>query len=205
MAEGVRNWVAGDTLTAADINDYCVEQSIMRFADHAARVAGIGSVDGWWAFLHDTNCLEVGAGGSTWSTVGPVHGALTSWTPAVTQSGSVTVTNTYSRYQRIGRRVKGWFDLAVTGSGTLGNAVTISLPVTAAVANDTMVGRLRIFDSSAAASYKGDLVLSTTSLLAAISDGNGTNALLGVGSFTAGLASPDTLKGFIDYEAAADA
>jgi hypothetical protein len=203
MAEGVRNWVAGDTLTAADINDYCVEQSIMRFASNAARVSGIGTVDGWWAFLHDTNCLEVGTGAGT-STVGPMHGALTSWTPAVTQSGSVTVTNTYSRYQRIGRRVSGWFDLAVTGSGTGGNAVTISLPVTAAVANDTMVGRLRIFDAGAAASYKGDLVLSSTSVFAAISDGNGTNALLGVGSFTAALASPDTIKGFFDYEAAAD-
>ena len=59
-------------------------------------------------------------------------GAWTSWTPTVTQSGSVTVTNTRSRYARWGRKIEVTISLSVTGSGTSSNQITVSLPVTAA-------------------------------------------------------------------------
>ena len=59
-------------------------------------------------------------------------GAWTTWTPTLTQSGTVTATVTSAVYGRWGRLIVGQFRLSVTGTGTGSNAVTVSLPVTSA-------------------------------------------------------------------------
>lgn len=51
--------------------------------------------------------------------------AWRSWTPTVTQSGSVTVTITYARYIVLARLVVVQARLAVTGTGTAANAIII--------------------------------------------------------------------------------
>ena len=130
-------------------------------------------------------------------------GAWTSFTPTVTQSGSVTVTNTRSRYARWGRRIEFTIDLAVTGSGTTGNAITVSLPVTAASANQ-VVGSGFVFDNGS-----GNLpciaFASTTSVLAFLPTWvNTATGFLGTatggGSFA--LASGDEITVWGSYEAA---
>jgi hypothetical protein len=203
MAEGYHDFVAAEVLTAANLEDYCQNQAVMRFASSATRVSALTSVktEGMTAFLEDSNTLTIYTG-SAWSTIGPVHGGLISWTPSVVQSGAVTTTNVSSLYSRVGRMVTAWFSLSVTGSGTGANTVTISLPVPPAT-NPGAVGTATIFDTSATARWKG--VAAITSGTIAIWAASNAVAFFGVTDFTAGLAAGDTLEGCVTYIASADA
>lgn len=71
MAEGYKDWAAGDILTAADLEDYTVKQSVMRFADASARTTALSGVlaEGMVSYLKDTNRVEV-YDGSAWAAVG---------------------------------------------------------------------------------------------------------------------------------------
>lgn len=86
--------------------------------------------------------------------------AWTDWTPSVTQSGSVTVTVTRAKYLQLGKFFIAFADLAVTGSGTTNNAITVSSPVTAA-ANPGTMGSFRYFDSGTG-NYAGTVQGSST-------------------------------------------
>lgn len=60
---GIRLFVAGETLTAANVNTYLQDQVIARFATTAARDAAFGGAgeptlaEGMWAYTDDTNTL----------------------------------------------------------------------------------------------------------------------------------------------------
>lgn len=206
MAAGYKDWTAGATLAAADLEDYLQLQSIMRFASATERDTALSAVltEGLYAYLIDVNTLIVYTG-SAWSTIGPMHGGLLTWTPAVVQSGSVTVTNTYSVYSRVGRMVTAWFNVDVTGSGTAANNITVSLPVNAnSTDTDSIIGRAMIFDASATLRYKGDAAIANAATFAIFAEGT-ANAYYGSSGFTAGLAVGDVISGCIIYEAAADA
>ena len=129
-------------------------------------------------------------------------GAWTSWTPTVTQSGSVTVTNTRSRYARYGRTIHYSIYLTVTGSGSAANAVTISTPVTAAAASE-FCGVGAISDASAGLIYPAIVQLASTTTFQML---NATTAAadqrLGVTGFSAGLANTDTIYLAGTFEAA---
>ena len=135
--------------------------------------------------------------------LGGEGGAFSTWTPTVTQSGAVTATVTHAVYGRWGRLIIANFRLAVTGSGTGGNAVTVSLPVTAARAN-MVVGTGSVFDNSAGLSYSGNVFLASASSMDYRQHGTGTatDNRLGMAGFTAALASSDGLDGVLMYEAA---
>jgi hypothetical protein len=199
MAAGYKNWAAGNVLTAADLEDYTVLQSAMRFTNAAARDSALASVltEGLIAYLIDTNTYTIYTG-SAWSTIGPVHGALTTWTPAVTQTGSVTVTNNYSTYQRIGRMIIGSFSLTVTGSGSGSVGFTVSTPVTA-VSTSPLVGRGRVYDASGPTTFDAWLYMASTSTFGFTTS---VGTVLGTGF---NLANTDKLDGFFTFEAAADA
>lgn len=204
---GYRDWSPGDVPTATQFDQYLQEQTVMVFADASARDTALSIVkaEGMVAYLLSTNSLTVYTG-SSWSTVGPVHGALTDWTPTITQLGSVTFVDTYSRYQRIGRRIECWFRLDVTGSGTSGNPVVIGgLPATAAT-SALMCGYGEAFDSDDTAKYGCGLYLASTTTVdfrvSALTQD--TDNRLGVVGITQ-LAVNDVLTGSFSYEAAADA
>lgn len=59
-------------------------------------------------------------------------GAWTTYTPTVTQSGTVNKTVTRAAWMRIGRLVFVQWALSMTGAGTGNNVITVSLPVAAA-------------------------------------------------------------------------
>jgi len=67
MAEGYKDWSAGDILTAADLEDYTVKQSVMRFDDSSARTTALSGVlaEGMVSYLKDTDTVEV-YDGSAW-------------------------------------------------------------------------------------------------------------------------------------------
>ncbi len=67
MANGFKVFGVGEVLTAADVNDYFMEQVVAIFADSTARDAQITSpIEGQFCFLKDTNILQF-YNGSAWT------------------------------------------------------------------------------------------------------------------------------------------
>lgn len=67
MANGFKTFAVSEVLTAADVNDYLMEQSICIFADSTARDAQITSpIEGQFCYLADSNVLQF-YNGSSWA------------------------------------------------------------------------------------------------------------------------------------------
>lgn len=63
---GKRTFIAGEVLTAAQVNDYLMDQSVMRFSGSAARAASITvPTEGMVTYLDDSNAIEV-YNGAAW-------------------------------------------------------------------------------------------------------------------------------------------
>lgn len=207
MAEGYKDFVSA-ALASADLEDYCELQTTLRFTSAAARTTALSGVliEGLRCFLKDLNVEQVYSG-SAWSTIGPVHGALTSWTPTITQSGSVTCTVSRATYMRIGRQVDCQMYLSVTGAGTGANAVIIGgLPFTAVASNVVMTGSGFLLDSNTGFynPWIAAAESTTTVALWASAASAATNPRLGVTGFTAALAAGDLIVGGFSFECASD-
>ena len=87
---GYKLFATGDVLTAAQVNTYLNEQTVMVFADSAARTTALSGVlaEGMMSYLQDTNAVEV-YNGSAWVAVG--GGGLTS---PLTTKGDIWVYGT---------------------------------------------------------------------------------------------------------------
>ena len=141
---GYKLYLTGDVLSAADVNNYLQEQTVMRFASSAARTSALSLVlaEGMVSYLQDTNAVEV-YDGAAWVGVGN-SGDITGVTAGTGisgggTSGTVTVTNSMATaITTAGDLIKG------TGSGTfdrlgIGSAgqvltVTAGVPAWAAAA-----------------------------------------------------------------------
>jgi hypothetical protein len=68
---GYKLFNTGDVLTAAQVNTYLNEQTVMVFADSAARTTALSGVlsEGMMSYLQDTDSVEV-YDGSAWTAVG---------------------------------------------------------------------------------------------------------------------------------------
>lgn len=67
---GRRTFVAGEKLTANQVNNYLQDQAVMRFADSAARTAAINPAsEGMVTYLDSTNELYV-YDGASWLRIG---------------------------------------------------------------------------------------------------------------------------------------
>jgi len=67
MANGFKVFSVSEVLTAADVNDYLMEQSICIFANSTARDAQISSpIEGQFCYLSDSNVLQF-YNGSSWA------------------------------------------------------------------------------------------------------------------------------------------
>lgn len=64
---GWREWTAGEQLTAAKMQNFLQDQSVMRFADASSRTTALSGVlaEGMISYLDDTNVLEF-YDGSSW-------------------------------------------------------------------------------------------------------------------------------------------
>ena len=66
---GYKVFTAGEVLTAANVNGYLMEQSVMVFAGTAARGSAIGTAsEGMVSYLSDSNSLTV-YDGSNWKAI----------------------------------------------------------------------------------------------------------------------------------------
>lgn len=88
---GFKNFSSGEVLTAADVNAYLNSQTVMVFADTAARTAAITSPqEGMFSYLKDTNVTQYYTG-SAWAnldTTGMVNPMTTTGDTIYSSSGS---------------------------------------------------------------------------------------------------------------------
>jgi len=118
---GYKLFQTGDVLTAAQVNTYLNEQTVMVFASAAARTSALTSVlaEGMVSYLQDTNAVEV-YDGSAWVSIGS-SGDITGVTAGTGisgggTSGTVTITNDMAT------TITAAGDIVVgTGSGTYDN------------------------------------------------------------------------------------
>jgi hypothetical protein len=117
---GYKLFATGDVLTAAQVNTYLQEQTVMVFANAAARTTALSGVlaEGMVTYLKDTDALEIYSG-SAW--VGYGSGDITGVTAGTGisgggTSGTVTITNSMAT------EITAAGDIIVgTGSGTFDN------------------------------------------------------------------------------------
>ena len=97
---GFREFVTGEVLTAANVDDFLMKQSVMKFADAAARDAALGATvgggnalrQGMVAYRDDDDVLEK-YDGTDWGEVGGGLVAVKSAIFTGTQTASVTASN----------------------------------------------------------------------------------------------------------------
>ena len=136
---------------------------------------------------------------------GQLGGAWSTYTPTLTQSGTVTATVDRAVWTRIGKTIHFMVALTVTGTGTANNKITVSLPATAASSLRMIPGGGYINDSSVTTNHPGLTFLDSTTVVVLFNSFTTTSslqyALGGTGSgFTAALASGDTVQVSGTYE-----
>jgi hypothetical protein len=139
---GYKLFATGDVLTAAQVNTYLMQQTVMVFASSAARTSALSGVlaEGMVSYLQDTNSLEV-YDGSAW--IGAT-GDIT----ALTAGTGISITNPTGPIPTVA------IDTAVTADLTTAQTLTnktLTTPIIATISNtgtltlptstDTIVGR----------------------------------------------------------------
>ena len=98
---GAKLFTAFSKLTAAQVNGYLMDQSIMRFADTTARDAAFGGAgeptlaEGMTCYLDDTNVLQSYTG-SAWVSVASSSGAVLQVVYGSTSTPATNNTGTYA-------------------------------------------------------------------------------------------------------------
>jgi len=172
---GYKLFQTGDVLTAAQVNTYLNEQTVMVFASAAARTSALTSVlaEGMVSYLQDTNAVEV-YDGSAWVSIG-ASGDITGVTAGTGisgggTSGTVTITNAMAT------EITAAGDIIVgTGSGTFDN---LPIGTTGQVLTaDTSVSPYKVKWAAAA----GGKVLQVVSAKITASASNSTNVMASTG------------------------
>jgi len=116
---GRKAFVAGEVLTAADLQGYAVDQSIMVFANSSARSSAIGTAvtEGMFSFLTGTDVLEYYSG-TQW--VPFSAGAKGGGTNQVFYENDTTVTANYT--------ISTSKNAVTAGPVTINNGVTVTVP-----------------------------------------------------------------------------
>lgn len=111
---GRKVFTAGEVLTAANVQDYLMDQTVMVFASSSARSSALGTAttEGMVTYLSDTNVIEAATGTATWVQVYPVLGTAIVF-------GSTAVSSAYTA-------VAGLDNGSIIVTGTA--AVTVTVP-----------------------------------------------------------------------------
>jgi hypothetical protein len=126
---GKKTFTAGDVLTASDVNNYLMDQTVMVFGGTAARASAIPTPsEGMFAVTTDNDQVDY-YDGTAWL-AGLPFGAWQSWSP-VLSSGWANGNGVYSdaRYVQIGKTVLARATFTVGSTTTKGTGMVISLPV----------------------------------------------------------------------------
>lgn len=104
---GRKTFVAGNVLTATEVNDYLMDQAVMRFASASARSTALPSPsEGMMSYLDSTNAVEV-YNGASW----------------------VNVTGTEVPYAMFATRITNAIGTSIAPSEAISTAATVTFPV----------------------------------------------------------------------------
>lgn len=144
---GKKTWNALDVLTAADMNGYLMDQSVMKFASAAARSSAIATASAGMVSYRTDGTVWEGYNGSAW-------GALVDTSTFLTASGTATLTNK---------------SLSTDQITTAVNSVTAAYTATASDRNETLLA-----DSASAFTITVPDLFNIGDRLDVIRDGAGT-------------------------------
>jgi hypothetical protein len=136
MTLGFKDFVAGDVLTAAQVDGYLMRQTVMVFATDAARDSALSGnlEEGMHCYTEDNNRLYYYTG-AAWTVVSEPP---QSWAgAAVVQATPVTGTTNRGWYQRRNGCFEAHLVWTATAAGTASNLITVSTPLTLSDANDS--------------------------------------------------------------------
>lgn len=197
MANYYRTWADGEVVTASNVQNYLQDGVVVQCDSSADYPTGREGM-----VVYD-KALDayLGYTGAAWVRIVPLTStAVQTWTPTVTQSGSVAVTASEARYIRTGAVVEAWCHVTVnTGAtGSSGSSVTVSLPVTAAGHTaGTPIGVGTITDGTGA-QYSVTVQYATATTVAFIADDASGTGGFGIKP-AVGLAQTDTIRFHIRY------
>lgn len=211
MATGDHDWIAGEVVAAANMDDYLQLQVVGQYATAAARDTALSTRKR--TGMVTANALERNLTvytGSAWSTVGPVYGAGATWTPQLTQGAAYGVTINRESYTRTGRWVQGYARMTVSSitGVTTGTQIAVTLPVAANLSASELMtlGTAVVKIAATGFMYFAELVLATASNFCylEVRTNGAVASYLGVAAPTV-LAVSDQVVFNFNYEAAADA
>jgi hypothetical protein len=118
MAQGLGfiEFTTGDVLSAAAANGYLASQTVMVFADSAARTSAITTpYEGMISYLKDTNSTEYYSG-SAWVAIGGASGGMTLLSTTTLSGSSTTVSGISGSYNNLFVLVTGMTNATANGS-----------------------------------------------------------------------------------------
>jgi hypothetical protein len=181
-----KEFVAFTRLDASDVNTYLMDQSIMTFADSAARNAAITSpVDGQTTYLEDLKTVEI-YNGTSWVSALPIN----TWTAFTPTWGGLTVGNgvyNTSHYYLSGKLITVAVDFQFGSTSAVTGNLSITMPSELGRANNfnTGLAQVLLVDASVT-TYFGITTPSTTNPLTwAIRGASGSPLALASTSATA--------------------
>jgi hypothetical protein len=114
---GRKEWSPGDTLNAADVNGYLMDQSVMVFAGTAARASAIPTPSAGMVAYSTATSLQV-YNGSAWVDLGVGYGVATGGSSSsITVSGVNYSLLTFTSDSNLVVTKAGLFDVLVVGGG----------------------------------------------------------------------------------------
>jgi hypothetical protein len=131
----------------------------------------------------------------------PFSAAWTSYTPTLAQGVSTNISKTvnYAKYVRVGKVVWLAVKVSITGAGSAGSSITVSLPVSSA-ASAVIFGSGMFYDASSNLTYAGGGFVNTGTTVAIYAHGAAGN-VVGVSPNIA-TANGDEFFVSLTYEAA---
>lgn len=135
-----------------------------------------------------SSAIPLGADTDTW----------TSYTPTLTQSGSVAKTVTYAEYTRRGSLVTVHVLLAVTGSGTASNQIEVGLPLPA-LHSSFIGGTFRVYNASGPNTFIGAAAIWTSTSVVCFTHDNSNRLGQSGSSFSSALDNGDFVSLVFTY------
>jgi len=209
MGSGFRTFAASEILTAANVNNYLMTQSVMSFASALARDAAITApAEGMVAVLQDENVTTIYSG-TAWIRF-VQYGAGSTYTPTLTGSttnptqGTTGFPEAFGAYSQNGNIVTGHarFAAGATGAAIGSGNYQFLLPVSCKIGGTfptrgTVIGSGYYTDASAATANYVCTVIATNATFAILKTVAGT-----IGSTLPGWANNDVIQIHFTYEAA---
>jgi hypothetical protein len=125
---GRKTWSPGDTLNAADVNGYLMDQSVMVFAGTAARASAIPTPSAGMVAYSTATSLQV-YNGSAWVDLSTGYGVATGGSAtSITVGGTAYTLLTFTSDSTLTVTKSGLFDVLLVGGGAGGAAAADSAP-----------------------------------------------------------------------------